>query len=589
MPGLIPDHVLDQVRRANDIVDVIGSHLPDLKRAGSGFKALCPFHKEKTPSFNVSPQRQLFKCFGCGAGGDVIKFVMLWDRLEFPEAVERLAQRAGIPLEYTANRDPGAGSQKEALFRLHEEAAAFFHWQLMKEPSAQIARDYLQKRKVTSDAAREFKLGYAPDAWDATLRWSEVRKFPPKLLEQAGLVIARDGGGYYDRFRGRLMFPIRDEAGRVIGFSGRVLQGDEKTAKYVNSPESPIFTKGRVLFGLDKTKRDIIEAKQSIVCEGQLDLIACYMAGVRNIVASQGTAFTADHGRILKRYADEAVLCFDSDAAGQKAAVRSVDELLEAGLVVKVASVPPGHDPDSLVRDEGPERMREVVANARPFFDFYLDHLCAVHDLHSDSGRIQISRGLAESLSKVSNAVLRATYLQRSSARLGVPESALREEISKVSRRFERVRDLGPEAPLEPDPEFAKPPPLPAEKMLLQLSLASPQTLANIAERLDPQWLSRSDAGLMMSEIHRLLRAGEWRGGEDQLLDAFPDAQEFLAELLVTFRAPPQPELAAQDCVDWLRQRWTKAKIDEFTRLLNNPSLSAVEIAEIQQQILDLK
>ncbi|MBI5397462.1 MAG: DNA primase [Verrucomicrobia bacterium] len=588
MPGLIPDHVLDQIRHANDIVDVVGSRMPDLKRAGGAFKALCPFHKEKTPSFQVNPQRQLFKCFGCGVGGDVFKFVMLWDRLTFPEAVEQLARKAGIALEFSASRDRGASGQKELLFKLHSDAAGFFHTQLMKEPPAQIARDYLTKRKVSADAAKEFMLGYSPDAWDAVLQWGASRKYPPQLLEEAGLVIQREGGGYYDRFRGRLMFPIRDESGRTIGFSGRVLAGDEKTAKYVNTPETPIFTKGRVLYGLDKTKRAIIEAKQAIVCEGQLDLIACYTAGVQNVVAPQGTAFTGDHGRILKRYCDEVVLCFDSDAAGQNAAVRSVDELLAAGLVVKVVTMPAGHDPDSLVREEGADRLREVVSGARAFFDFHLDYLCTRHNPQGDTGRVQISRALAESLAKVANAVLRATYIQRSAARLGVPEAALREEIAKVRRRFERADDV---EPTEPEPEGeapAKPAPSPAEKMLLQLALGSPETLAPACEALDAQWLTASVAGEMLAHIRRLHAAGQWRG-EDQLLDEFPDAQDLLAELAVGFRPPANPSAAALDCVRALQKRWAQGCTETLRRQLAQPGLTPAEIARIQKQILDLK
>jgi DNA primase len=586
---LIPDHVLDQVRHANDIVDVIGSYLPNLKRTGSTFKTLCPFHKEKTPSFNVNPNMQLFKCFGCGVGGDVFKFVMLWDRLEFREAVELLAKRANIPLEFGPDRDRGAAPQKAQLYKLHDEAADFFHWQLMKEPAAQIARDYLRKRKVTMEAAREFMLGYAPDAWDATLQWGASRKHPPQLLTLAGLVIEREGGGYYDRFRGRLMFPIRDEQARVIGFSGRVLAGDEKQAKYVNSPESPIFTKGRVLYGLDKTKRALVDAKQAIVCEGQLDLIACYTGGVQNIVASQGTAFTDDHGRILRRYVDEVVLCFDSDAAGQGAAVKSVDPLLAAGLVVRVATMPAGHDPDSLVREEGPEKLRAVIAAARPFFDFYLDHLCARHDPRSDTGKVQISRGLAESLMKVSNAVLRATYVQRSAARLGVPEAALLEEMGKLRRGRERERavELPPEADAPPD-QPPRPAPLPAEKMLLQLMLSCKGVAAPACEALNPRWLTSSAAGEMLAEIHRLQAAGQWRG-PDQLLDEFPDAQELLAELLVGFREPPAPQQAALDCVQALRRRWTQARIEVLTRQLGQPDLSPEQILAIQKQILDLR
>jgi DNA primase len=586
---LIPDHVLDQVRHANDIVDVIGSYLPNLKRTGSTFKTLCPFHKEKTPSFNVNPNMQLFKCFGCGVGGDVIKFVMLWDRLEFREAVELLAKRGNIPLEFGPDRDRGAAPQKTLLYKLHDEAADFFHRQLMKEPGAQVARDYLKRRKVTMEAAREFMLGYAPDAWDATLQWGAARRHPPQLLALAGLVIERDGGGYYDRFRGRLMFPIRDEQGRVVGFSGRVLAGDEKTAKYVNSPESPIFTKGRVLYGLDKTKRALVDAKQAIVCEGQLDLIACYTGGVQNVVASQGTAFTGEHGRILRRYVDEVVLCFDSDAAGQKAAVRSVDELLAAGLVVRVAMMPAGHDPDSLVRDEGADKLRAVIAAARPFFEFYLDYLCTLHDPQSDTGKVQISRGLAESLVKVSNAVLRATYVQRSASRLGVPESALLEEMGKLRRSRERERAVEPPPEAEAPPDQPpRPAPLPAEKMLLQLVLGCKGVAGPACEALDPQWLTSSLAGEMLTRIRQFHAAGEWRGS-DQLLDEFPDAQELLADLLVDFREPPSPQQAAVDCTQALRRRWMQARIEVLTNQLRQPGLSAEQVQRIQKQILDLR
>ena len=566
---------------------MIGSYLPNLKRAGSAFKTLCPFHKEKTPSFNVNPQMQLFKCFGCGVGGDVFKFVMLWDRLEFREAVELLAKRANIPLEIGPDRDRGAAPQKATLYKLHDEVADFFHRQLMKEPAAQVARDYLKKRKVTMEAAREFMLGYAPDAWDATLQWGASRKHPPQLLALAGLVIERDGGGYYDRFRGRLMFPIRDEQARVIGFSGRVLSGDEKTAKYVNSPESPIFTKGRVLYGLDKTKRALVDAKQAIVCEGQLDLIACYTNGVQNIVAPQGTAFTGDHGRILRRYVDEVVLCFDSDAAGQGAAVRSVDELLAAGLVVRVATMPAGHDPDSLVREEGPDKLRAVIAAARPFFEFHLDYLCARHNPQTDTGKVQISRGLAESLMKVSNAVLRATYVQRSAARLGVPESALLEEMGKLRRGRERFAEPAAEAEV-PSEQPPRPAPLPAEKMLLQLVLGCKGIAAPACEALDPQWLTSSAAGEMLTMVRQLHTVGEWRG-PDQLLDEFPDAQELLAELLVGFREPPSPQQAALDCAQALRRRWTQARIEVLTNHLRQPGLTSEQILGIQKQILDLR
>src|ERR1041384_7133811 len=326
MPGLFSPATLEQVRNANDIVDVIGSYLP-LKRAGANFVALCPFHKEKSPSFNVNPHRQIFHCFGCHKGGDVFQFVIEYDSVDFPEALRRLADRAKIPLEH----EKGSGGEKtrhikEQLLQMHDQIAQRWQNALANEASGQIARDYLAKRGVSAEAIKLFRLGYAPDLWDDTVNWARSKGHEPALIEKAGLILRKEGSeNYYDRFRGRLMFPICDEQGRVVGFSGRVLSGDEKTAKYVNSPETPIFTKSKIFFGLDKSKRAILDPGFAVVCEGQLDLVACFMSGVQNIVAPQGTAFTEQHARILKRYADEVVLCFDSDNPGQNAAVRALD------------------------------------------------------------------------------------------------------------------------------------------------------------------------------------------------------------------------------------------------------------------------
>src|SRR5438034_3260876 len=287
MAGLFSSATLEQIRAASCIGEVIGQYLP-LKRAGANFVTRCPFHKEKTASFNVHPHRQIFHCFGCHKGGDVFTFVQEYENVGFPEAVHRLAERARIPLEFA--KDPGAQKHrflKETLLQIHEQIT--HRWQTaLTQETGQIARDYLKQRGVSEEAVKLFRLGYAPDAWDDTVNWARSKRYDPGLVEKAGLIIRKEGAGeahYYDRFRGRLMFPICDEQGRVIAFSGRVLSGDEKTAKYVNSPETPIFTKGKVFFGLDKSKRAILDAGFALVCEGQLDLIACYMAGTRNVVA----------------------------------------------------------------------------------------------------------------------------------------------------------------------------------------------------------------------------------------------------------------------------------------------------------------
>src|SRR5579872_247582 len=279
--GGISQSTIEQIRAASDIVDVIGGYIP-LKRAGANFMALCPFHKEKTPSFNVSPHRQFFHCFGCHKGGDVFAFVKEYENIDFIDAVRRLAERAKIPIEL--DQQPGAAQArhiKDQLLQLHEQITARWQTALATDPGAQIARDYLAKRGVGAEPVQLFRIGYAPDAWDDTVNWAKSKHYEMTLMEQAGLVVRKEGADhYYDRFRGRLMFPICDEQGRVIGFSGRVLSGDEKTAKYVNSPESPIFTKGKVMFGLDKSKRALLDTHSAVICEGQLDLIACFMAGV---------------------------------------------------------------------------------------------------------------------------------------------------------------------------------------------------------------------------------------------------------------------------------------------------------------------
>src|SRR5438874_1118660 len=421
MAGLFSAATREQIRAANDIVDVIGSYLP-LKRSGANFMALCPFHKEKTPSFNVNPHLQIFKCFGCQKGGDVFTFIMEYESVDFPEALKRLADRAKIPLEYERG---GAEQQtrhlKDSLLQIHEQITQRWQSALANEASGQIARDYLAKRGVSAEAVKLFRLGYAPDLWDDTVNWAKSKEYEPGLMEKAGLILRKEGGeSYYDRFRGRLMFPICDEQGRVIGFSGRILTGDEKTAKYVNSPETPIFIKSKVFFGLDKSKRPILDAGHAIICEGQLDLIACFMAGIQNVVAPQGTAFTADHARILKRYVDEVVLCFDSDNAGQNAAVRSLDHMLAAGLAVRVATIPAPDDPDSFIKKNGGQPFKQLIERAEGFFDYYLNRLCALNPVTTDKGRLTVLRGMAETVQKTGNLVLIDKYAQKTGLRLGV-------------------------------------------------------------------------------------------------------------------------------------------------------------------------
>ncbi|TMP95210.1 MAG: DNA primase, partial [Verrucomicrobia bacterium] len=438
----IPSQTIEQIAAANDIVEVIGSYFP-LKRAGANFKALCPFHQEKTPSFTVSPQRQTFHCFGCGVGGSVFRFVMDYEHVDFPSAVRKLAARVGITLIEERGPSGAEDRQHEArrtLLQLQGEAAAWFHENLIRKEFAEPARKYLKERGITAEIAKRWRLGYAPDEWDAFGSWARARGYDQQTLIASGLVKTKEdadgvpGQRSYDRFRGRIMFPICNDVGEVIAFSGRLLKDENGAAKYLNSPETPLFRKGNVLFGLDKTKRALIEANCAIVCEGQLDLISLFEAGITNVVAPQGTAFTESQARVLKRFADEVVLCFDADTAGQKAAERSLDALLANGLIVRVSEMPTGEDPDSLVRREGKEAFESRVAGARDFFDYWIEHAAAGVDLTSLGAKMRLARSLAETVSRVHDPLMRGEVVSKVSARLGVPAQDFQALLPKQAR-----------------------------------------------------------------------------------------------------------------------------------------------------------
>jgi DNA primase len=508
--GGISDSTREQIRAASDIVEIIGAVVP-LKRAGANFVGLCPFHREKTPSFNVSPSRQMFRCFGCGKGGDVFRWVMDYENLTFPEAMRRLAERAHIVIQ--EDNTPGAADSralKDKLLTIHEQITQRWQNALTTDAGSQIARDYIVKRRVPDEMVKLFRIGYAPDTWDDTVNWAKSKGFDLELVAQAGLIIKREGGdGYYDRFRGRLMFPICDEQGRVVAFSGRVLSGDEKTAKYVNSPETPIFTKGRLIFGLDKAKRAILDKQVAVVCEGQLDMIACYGAGVQNTVAPQGTAFTAEQARILKRYTKEVVLCFDSDNAGVKAAVRVLDDLLNSGLAIRVASIPQPHDPDSFIKEFGPQAFNDLIQNAVGFFDFYLDLLCKQNDIHTDRGQKEVARAMSVALAKTGDTILFEKYARIASGRLGIGTLNALQSFKALAAADPslRARQDDDEASTQHAEEVAQEWMPPAEEELLFLALTEEQELDWLSQYLDLNWLTNKT-------VHRILELRLMRDGD---------------------------------------------------------------------------
>ncbi len=603
MAGISPA-TLERIRAASDIVDVIGAYLP-LKKAGANFTALCPFHKEKTPSFNVNPHRQIFHCFGCHKGGDVFTFVKEYENIGFVDAVRRLAERAKIPLEFDSR--PGEQQSrhlKDQLLQIHDQIATRWQNCLLNEAAGQLARDYLKKRGVSAEAIKLFRLGAAPESWDDTVNWAKSKGYELDLVEKAGLIVRKSGdstadaeianrksqiANFYDRFRGRLMFPICDEQGRVVAFSGRVLPGDDSPAKYVNSPETPIFTKSKVFFGLDKSKRAILDAGFAIVCEGQLDLIACFMAGVQNVVAPQGTAFTDQHARILKRYVDEVVLCFDSDEAGQNAAVRSLDHLLASGLAVRVAVVPAPHDPDSLIKANGGEAFRTLVESAHGFFDYYLNRLCKQNDPASDKGRLAILHDMAEAVHKTGNVVLIDTYAQKTALRLGVSPEAMRSEFKKVPAvQTAPMADEGES--FESAASTEAPRPSNHEFHLLKLLLLHDNLVAWAVLHLDVNWISHPVARQIVGQRLAAQTDESWKS-----LAAFLDAcdsaemRNLVTEAVTEDRKIPNPDQQLADVALKLRNQFLDRQISALTQKASQPEMPDAEQNELLRERENLR
>ncbi len=583
--GTIPNHTIEQVAAANDIVDVIGSYFP-LKRAGANFRALCPFHQEKTPSFHVNPARQSFHCFGCGVGGSVFRFVMDYEHVDFPAAVKRLATRAGIPVIEERGGNTADDRQHEArqtLLKLHAEAAEWFQENLLKREFATPAREYLKRREITTAIAKSWQLGFAPESWDACLKWALDRGYKRSTLLQSGLVKLRDEerpeSEVYDRFRDRLMFPICNDVGEVIAFSGRILKSEAESAKYLNSPETPLFRKGSILFGLHKTKRGLIEAECAIVCEGQLDLITLFEAGLTNVVAPQGTAFTEGQARILKRYVNEVILCFDADAAGEKAAERSLEPLLQHDLVVRVAEMPPGEDPDSLVRKDGAEKFSARIGAARDFFDFWIDRAASSADLSNLNAKMQLARQLAETVARVHDPLMRNEVISKVTARLGVAPA----DFANLLPRTQRAR-----APNEP-PRTIAPAPRHEIALLCLLALRDAEARDFLVAQAWRDILQETPGTEMLAKILESELRPDDPASLNLFMSSLPPEDESLVSGWLLQKKPGNAAAVARQWWQGLRQPALRRRLQAAESRLKLPQISAGEVVTLQKQVVDLR
>jgi len=420
--GIMTDTAVQEVKDAADILDIIGERV-SLSKSGVNYKGLCPFHNEKTPSFTVNPSRQSYYCFGCGEGGDVFSFLMKYENLSFPETLQELARRYNVHLpDRTKNPAEEAQAKKRlALQTINWEAASCYHRFLLRDPKAAGARSYLQNRGMPQEVIEEFQLGYAPDSWDFIGR--QLAGHPPQLLREAGLVIPRKNEGHYDRFRNRILFPIFDINGKVIGFGGRII--GEGQPKYLNTDRTPLFDKGRSLFGLYQNREAIRRGKKCLVVEGNFDLLSLVAHGIRNVVAPLGTALTAQHVRKLKGYAEEVIMLFDGDQAGLKAALRAVPLFLDEMMTAKVAVLPAKHDPDSFLREQGAEGLLSHIEKARPLPEFCFDQLVQKHGL-SVEGKARIVQELGTLIAALDDRNLQRTlFVSHFSERLNIEAAKL--------------------------------------------------------------------------------------------------------------------------------------------------------------------
>ena len=428
----IPEKFLDELTERNDIVDVVSQYVRLTKKSGSNMFGLCPFHSEKTPSFSVSPDKQIYHCFGCGKGGGVINFIMEIENLGFQDAVAFLARRVNMTVPEEA--DNAETSRRKRMLELNRDAARFFYSQLIG-PSGGPGRDYVERRGISGTMVKNFGLGFAPDSWSALLDAMEKKGYTPQEMFEAGLIKRGRNGGWYDTFRNRLMFPVIDVRGSVIGFSGRIL--GEGEPKYLNSPETPVFSKSHNLFALNLAKKS--KSGYIILTEGNIDVVSLHQAGFDSAVASLGTSLTAEQARLISRYTGEVVLCYDSDEAGKKAASRGISILEKLDLKVRVLQLSGAKDPDEYIKKFGPDAFRNVLEGSAGQVEYRLKTVEEQHPPTTDEGRVDYLRAAAALLAALPNQVEREVYSARVAEKAAVSREAVVSEVERLRRR--RIRD----------------------------------------------------------------------------------------------------------------------------------------------------
>ncbi|MDD5423363.1 MAG: DNA primase, partial [Candidatus Omnitrophica bacterium] len=545
----IPDNIIDQIQEKTDIVETVSRYIP-LKKVGRNYKTTCPFHNEKTPSFIVSPDKQIYHCFGCGAGGNVFSFVMKYENMQFPEVVEMLAQRAGVVLPRVPGRR-GDDTFANQLYKVNEAAASFSQNSLLNN---RAAKEYLASRGVGDELINKFKIGFANDSWDSLLNYFKTKGVGGAILEKAGLVIANDKGGHYDRFRGRVIFPIVDLKDRVLGFGARVM--DASLPKYINSPETPIYSKGRNLYGLNVSKEAIKKEGYALVVEGYLDFLVPYQAGIKNIIATLGTALTSDQAKLLKRFANTVIMVYDPDEAGEAASLRNLDMFISEDMNVYIAELPQGFDPDSAIRKFGADEFLKIVKSSKNLFDYKLDKLNARFDMKKPHGKAAIANEMLPTIYRINNAVMKSELVKKLAERLSVDEESLKAELKKVKPDYSQRRYAT--APAEAKKDFKT-----AEMMLLALLLDGQNYRETIMQAVSPEEFKDSSVRDAVSAVYAMHKEGMQVNAAKLInhLGNGVDASALVSEAVNLLDMMQEKDKALEDCVARMKKDNVKERL----------------------------
>ncbi len=563
------EHFLEEVRAASDIIDVISPYVK-LKKKGKNWFGLCPFHNEKTPSFSVQRERGMYYCFGCGVGGNAITFLVEHDGMTFPQAVEELANRAGIAIPVQRAEYEGRERDRD-LVREALEAAAVFYQGMLKDDKGNEAVSYLKSRGITGATAKTFRLGFAPDGWDGLLNYLKGKGFSEEMQAQAGLVKPRESGGFYDTFRNRLVFPFMDRRGRVCGFGGRILDESDDAPKYLNGPETVVFRKGSVLYGLPQAVETMLKEERALLVEGYFDVMSLHQAGIRGVVAASGTAFTEKQSLILKRLVKRVLLLFDADAAGLKAAFRSYSSLVREGLEAAFLPMPHGEDPDTMIRNEGAEAFRSRLRHAMGVVAFYFDSLETPVEELDVGDRATATRDLLDLLRHDGDSLRRSMSLQEVSARVGLDEDTLRREMETLTERdapYEE-RKAGSQV------RQVQAPPARVESDLLRMLLSGSEHYEEILTRITSDDFKDNRASALFNRIRNEF-SGEGSVSIDRLLEHTEPAERGLIASLLAEETPIPSEKGDAVVEQFLRsvenrrskeqRRRLKASIDQARR-----------------------